>query len=199
MKTVTRIFVGVAIVCLCTGAASPVRAKGLSVLIPQTSVSTYTPEDNHLGSYFLLPFDLPSGLAGQELDAALLEFYVTVDAHGRSAELYPANDPEKPSEFVNDAPTLEVFAPNASFTGDLGTGKLDLGSRTAVPIALGEDRHIVVDITHIIQPILDGNAVNYGLVVGSLTGMREGDFSLRSGALGAGAVARIRFYLAPQE
>jgi hypothetical protein len=41
---------------------------------------------------------------------------------------------------------------------------------------------------------LDGTIGNNGLIVGSLTGMREGEFAILSGRLPQGAVAQLRVY-----
>jgi hypothetical protein len=111
-----------------------------TVSISQADMTTYTPAKNDsLGSYYLLEFQLPTAAQGRELDAAILEFCVDVDAFAR------------------------------------------------------------LDITDIIQPILNGNATNYGLVIGSIGGLRDGKFTLRSDILGNGTVARVRLYLLPAE
>jgi hypothetical protein len=44
---------------------------------------------------------------------------------------------------------------------------------------------------------LAGQLQNYGVVLGSVTGSREGDFTLVSGHLPGSAVARVRVYGRP--
>lgn len=180
--------------------ALPAHAEDYVVLFSLADMTTYTPAENDsLGSYYLVQFQLPAAAQGRELDAAILEFYVDADAFARHEELYANNGPEGPDAFVNATPTIEVFAPTGTFTGTLGGNALAADSRATAPIALGEDRRAVVDVTDIIQPILDENATNHGLVIGSITGMRDGKFSLLAGNLGNGIVARLGLYLLPAE
>jgi hypothetical protein len=54
---------------------------------------------------------------------------------------------------------------------------------------------VVLDVTRIVRSHLDGDFPNNGLIVGSVTGRREGKFTLVSGKLPEGAVGQLRFYM----
>jgi len=71
---------------------------------------------------------------------------------------------------------------------------LDTATRAVRAIALGRDRRVLLDITAIVRADLAGRLPNHGLVLGSVTGSREGDFTLVSGRLPGSAVGRVRVY-----
>jgi hypothetical protein len=52
----------------------------------------------------------------------------------------------------------------------------------------------VLDITKIVRAQVAGELSNDGVVLGTVTGARDGDFRLVEGLLGEGVVGRIRLY-----
>ena len=167
--------------------------------IPPGNLTTYETQAEDRGSFFLLTFQVPAAVSGKAMDAVLLEFYVDAGAFGRRADLYENAGPGEPDAFMNDTPTIEIFLPKSNYQGGVDADALDLTSRVAVPVRLGEDRRVVVDVTALVQEIVSGTKPNYGLVLGSITGMREGDFTIRSNRVGSGAVAKLLFYPAPSD
>jgi hypothetical protein len=115
------------------------------------------------------------------VEKALLEVYVNVDARSREG-------------YLNDTPVLEVFALTEPFGSELDTERLERSTGVARPVALGSDRRVLLDVTRIVRACLGGTRTNYGIVVGSLTGMREGDFEMATGRLPGGVVAQLHVY-----
>lgn len=163
------------------------------------NLTTYETQAEDRGDFFLLTFQVPAAVSGKDMDAVLLEFYVDAGAFGRRADLYENAGPGEPDAFINDSPTIEIFLPKSNYQGGIDSDALDLASRAAAPVRLGQDRRVVVDVTTLMQGIVSGTKPNYGLVLGSITGMREGDFTIRSNRLGSGVVARLLFYPSPSD
>ncbi len=96
--------------------------------------------------------------------------------------------------YVNEAPVLEAFALTQPFAGTLSVENLDTTTRAVSAVALGRSRRVLLDVTGIVRANLTGRMSNYGLVLGSVTGSRDGDFTLVSGRLPDSAVGRLRIY-----
>jgi hypothetical protein len=96
--------------------------------------------------------------------------------------------------YLNEAPVLEVYALTQAWAGAVDPQIMDPETRAVRAVALGEGRRVLLDITDIVRDHLAGRVDNHGLVLGSVTGRREGDFQLVSGALPGDSVGRLRLY-----
>jgi hypothetical protein len=151
------------------------------VTIRSTDVTARTDPDTSLGQYYTISYAVPAGLSAVRLDQALLELYVDVRAKVRD-------------EYVNEAPVLEIYAMIRPFAGSVEPERLDSQTRVVRPVSLGLRKRVVLDITKIVRAQVAGELSNNGVVLGTVTGSRDGDFRLVEGLLGEGVVGRIRLY-----
>jgi hypothetical protein len=163
-----------------TGGVSD-RSSRDHVIIRSGDVTARADPDTSFGQYYTISYVIPADLTADRLDQALLEVYVDVAAKTRN-------------EYVNEAPILEVYALTAPFAGSVEYERLESHSRVARPVSLGMRKRVVLDITGIIRAQAAGELVNNGIVLGTVTGSRDGDFRLVEGVLGAGVVGRVRLY-----
>jgi len=163
-----------------TGAARTQTEREL-ILIRSSDVTARAETDTSIGQYYTLSYQLPTDLPSERLDQAILELDVDVRAKSRD-------------EYVNEAPVLQVYALHEPYTGVVEASSLDTLTYATRPVALGNNRRVLLDITRIVRAHLTGALDNNGLILGSLTGMREGDFSLVSGRLATDAVGQVRIY-----
>ena len=163
------------------GATESALAEKQTLSLTTRDVTTRTEADTTVGRYYTVALPLPSGVASSSVERAVLEVYLDVDAKPREG-------------LARDVAMLEVFGLTEAFGVSLDTGRLDGATGVARPVALGGGRRVRVDVTRIVRAYLDGSRTNHGLVVGSLTGMREGDFRVVAGRLPGGAVARLHVY-----
>jgi hypothetical protein len=180
MKRLSKISLILVGFIVLTGAAATDPRKQV-VLIPSSDVMLRTDPDTTVGQYYTVSYSLPEGLTSADLERAILEVYVDVSAKARG-------------EYVNEAPVLEVFALKGPFRRFLDPDALDPKTRAGRPVVAGAGRRVLIDVTGIVRAHLEGTIENHGLVVGSLLGMREGEFTLLSGRLPQGAVGRLRVY-----
>lgn len=159
----------------------PAAGEERTIVLKATDVTRHTTQDATVGAYYTVAFEVPSVPFGAHLEHAVLEFYLDVASKARD-------------EYVNDTPVLEVFALTSDFDGDLEPEEWDLDTRVTRPFLLGERKHVVMDVTPIIRSLLADPSKNHGIVIGSLTGMREGDFDVRTGLLPDTGVMRLRLY-----
>jgi hypothetical protein len=150
------------------------------VLIHADDVIVRAETDTSVAPYYTLSYSLPVGLASTRLERVILELYVSVRAKPRNG-------------YINEAPVMEVYALKRAYPGSLAGDLLYREGRAGRPVLLGEVRRVVIDITKIVRAHLDGELANNGLVMGSLTGMREGEFVVVPGRLPDGAVGQIRY------
>jgi hypothetical protein len=172
-----RIMTGIiGLVSLCVVAVAPVQAERTVVAIGSQQLTVH--EDGELGDYYTLSLAVPGVLDGQELLGAYLEFYVDVDA----MEI---------GDMVDEAPWLDVFA--LTQTHGATVDPEEFGTPAAAPGAVirGESRRVLRDITEIVRGWMAAPQSNHGLIVGSLTGVRDGLFTVKAGVLGEGVVARL--------
>lgn len=151
------------------------------VTIRSGDVTARIDPDTSFGQYYTISYAIPADLAADRLDQALLELYVDVRAKVRD-------------EYVNEAPVLEVYALTTPFTGSVDPEKLDSRTRVVRPVSLGVRKRVVLDITKIVGAQAAGELSNNGVILGTVTGAREGDFRLVEGLLGEGVVGRVRLY-----
>ncbi len=163
-----------------TGAAATGSRKQV-VLIRPNNVEHHADPDTTVGGYYTVTYSAPQGLLSADLDRVVLEMYVDVSSIARE-------------EYVNEAPVFQVYALREPFGSILDPETLDSSTRAARPIAAGSVRRIVIDVTQIVRAHLQGTLENYGLVIGSLTGMREGEFVLLANRLPEGAVGQLHFF-----
>ena len=157
------------------------KQRAPDLLIRVTDVVTHAEADTSLASYYVITWPMPNGLSNERLAQALLELYM--DAHAKAR-----------GDYVNEAPIFEVVAQRPLSDGNLG--ELEGALRASRPVLAGERQRVVLDITNIVRATLKGTGGNQ-LVVGSLTGMRDGDFRFVTGELGPDVIGRLRIYTRP--
>ena len=88
-----------------------------------------------------------------------------------------------------------MYALNKAFSGTINTNDFEPQTLPTIRnVVLGKNRRILVDITDIIKSYIDSPSKNHGLILGSLTGDRDGKFTIRNDVLGSGAPARIIYH-----
>jgi hypothetical protein len=176
-KTLIGLFAALVVVGL---NASPSEATRTSVILSSDDITAHMPENPNLGTYYVVSVSVPPEAA--RVQWAFLEFYVDVSSR--------ASD-----ELQNETPLFEVYALKGAFSGDIDLNQFqpqDLP--TMRPVAVGSGRRVVMDITEIVKVYIANPASNHGLIVGSLTGSRDGLFTLRSGEFGLSSLGRITFF-----
>jgi hypothetical protein len=166
------------------------------VLIRSDEVAAHTDTDTTVGQYYTVSYDLPVSLRAQDLEIALLEIYMDVRAKPRLeySNAPEGDQPEKAIEYVNEAPVIEVYALTQPYAGSVDLERFDAATRAVRPVALGTGRRVLIEITDILRGQLDGRIPNHGIVLGSLTGTRDGDFALVQDKLPKSAIGRLRIY-----
>jgi hypothetical protein len=163
-------------------AASEREPTRSSVLIRSNDVAVHSDADTALAPYYTVAYALPGGLESTRIERAILELVVDVGAKSRG-------------EYVNEAPVLEVYALTQPFAGSVDLEAIDRATRAVRPVARGESRWVKIDVTRIVRAHAAG-ASNYGLLLGSVTGMREGTFTIRSNTFEGDGIARLTVYSA---
>lgn len=161
---------------------SPGQAGRTSLYLDAAAVTTFTPEDPGLGAYYLLTFSLPPEAAKAKW--VYVEFYVDVSVR----EHQDVNNP---------TPLLDVFALKQSegYSGSLDPAQFEsLRVPMARPLAVGENRRVVIDVTEIVHRRAGESARTCTLVIGSLTGSREGLFTIQTGHLDRPGIARVTVF-----
>jgi hypothetical protein len=147
--------------------AGAVEATKYQAVLGSDAVQKITPEEEGLGPYYVVTFELPSGAQGREIFRAMLEFEMDVSAR------------ELMEGYVNESPVVEVFALAQTFGEEFdpeGAERLEDVERN---MAVGTSRRVRLDITHFVQDIVKNVRTNHGLVIGSLTGPRDGVFEVK--------------------
>jgi hypothetical protein len=161
---------------------SPGQAGRTSLYLDAAALTTFTPEDPSLGAYYLLTFSLPpEALRAKWM---YLEFYLDVSAR----EHEDANDP---------TPLLDVFAlkPSEGYTGSLDPAQFEaLSVPMTRPLSLGENRRVVIDVTEIVHRRAAEPAAMCALLLGSLSGSRDGLFTIKTGCLDRPGIARVTIF-----
>ena len=158
-------------------ATDPIKS---SVLIRTQDVAVHSAADTTQAPYYTVSYVLPAGLDPTRVQRAILELVVDVHAKPRG-------------EYVNEAPVLEVYALTQAFAGTVDIEALDRSTRAVRPVAVGQSRRVKIDVTRIVRAHAGGES-NYGLVLGSVTGMREGVFTIRTNTFPNGGMARVTLY-----
>ena len=121
---------------------------------------------------------MPPEVSASDVYVAVLECYADVSV--RDVDGY-----------FNKSAVLEIYALTDAYFGELDAEKFTRPSAMIRNVPLGQGKRIVIDITEIVKYYLDQPGKNYGLVFGSLTGLRVGMFNIRAGKFGPGILAKI--------
>jgi hypothetical protein len=128
-------------------------------------------------SHYVVEFDVPVNV--RSVRQAWLEVRMDVSASDLNG-------------FVDPAPMLEVYMLKQSISGDPDPSVFDTtGIPMSRPVALGTNRLVRLEITEFVQRILADPRKNHGIVMGSLTGTRSGEFAMKSNGFGPGTPVRI--------
>ena len=181
MRKNTLLMVVGALLILSLG-GSTVQAGRRSVYLDAAALTTFTPEDPALGAYYVLTFSLSP--EASKAKWVYVEFYVDVSAR----EHEDVNDPTS---------RLDVFALKQAegYNGSLEPAQFEtLSAPMARPLAVGENRRVVIDVTEIVHRCAGEPAGTCALVIGSLTGSRDGLFTIKSGRLDRPGIARVTVF-----
>ena len=169
-----------------------VEARKHVISVGTGDVTTYSPSDTSLGEYYTMSLQIPASIRERDVEAAWLEFYV--DAQSRPRTFYSAIDSTEKTH-IRNTPVIEVFALNGDFSGQLDSTQLGTTTQRVRPLVLGQDRLVRVEITSVIRSFIRDPSTNHGLIIGSLTGTRDGKFGLRTDKYSNGTAAQIRIHL----
>ena len=164
-------------------AAPDANADKVSIDIQASDLSTYKAQDKTDGDYYVLHFDVPQNVAQVGVDAAILEFFVDASAKAKAG-------------YTNDTPIIEVYALKSAFSGQVDATQLESPTRpTRRNVVVGQGRRVMIDITDIVKSYIETPQKNHGLIIGSLTGHRDGLFNVKADKYEGNALGRITFYL----
>lgn len=169
-------------------------AKKRTIPIAFSDFTTYTPSDNEFGNYYKLRLDTPSGIVAEDLDMAVLEFVVDVGSKLRGDWEILDADSNVTIGFIDNTPSIEIYGLKTECSGEVDIRDLEISSRVVRPLSIGPYQRVVVDVTAIIKSYVRTPTKNHGLIIGSLTGMRNGDFVIKNNAFGNGNAAEVRLY-----
>lgn len=153
--------------------AGAVQTRADDLLVVGASVQEYA-HGVTLARTSTLRFSLPTG--GATTERAILEFFADASAKVRDG-------------YINEAPLVEIYVlpSGESFAPE----KIDRSLSVRHPVSLGTGRHIFVDVTSLVRRFGAANE-ELTLVIGSMSGMQEGDFRVRNDVFGDGVVAKLR-------
>lgn len=171
MRTTARAAFVIMVVC-----ALPSMAVGgvQTVAVAASSLKAITTVE---GTHYVVEFELPQNLGS--VRSAWLE--VRLDVSVRNDE-----GPTDP------APMLEVYMLKNTLSGDPAPADFE-ETRLPMsrPVALGTNRLVKIDITEFAQRIFADPTKNHGIVIGSLTGARTGEFLVKLDGFGPGTPVRL--------
>lgn len=176
-------------------AAASVGAQGVSseyvVTIGSDGVTTYRPVDAETGTFYKLDFELPEVGGATALEGAYLEFYVDAESVVQGDFHWLDADSVEHVGYQASTPLIEVYALTSPVSGALQESQLDKATAVRRPVRVGSSRRVVVNITSIARSFIENPSRNLGIVIGSFTGSREGEFTLREGDFRDGSRAKI--------
>jgi len=155
------------------------QGKNVTVGLASRDVASYSTAQDQLGTFHVMAIAIPEDVVGKRLDTATLELYVDVSLNDEASE--------------GSTPVIEVLPLTNAFAGD-GKPTFAPTSPAVRNVVPGERRKLLLDITDIVKGWIANPGTNHGLIIGSLTGNKEGEFSLRNDVLGAGVVAKVTFF-----
>lgn len=161
---------------------SGVVARTVTIDLMRADVQAHAPSDETLGNYYTFDVPLPERRSRERFMSATLELYVdaasAVDEVARGGVL-----------------TLEVFAMKSAQTAEVTMSDLQPGPVTRT-VQTGQSKRVRLDISELVGYLLEHPDENHGLVVGSLTGQRVADFTLRHGVIARDVSARVTIMFA---
>ncbi len=169
-------FAGIASLAILFALPLTATSKNVTVRVDSQSLTAGTSER---GAYYVVSLAIPDEVLGKRLDSVLLEFYVDVAPDATIGVEY--------------APSIEVFP----LTAPLQVGRQPTFSTahpTSRPVALGEGRHVMIDITDIVKGWIASPSTNHGLVIGSFGGPKNGGLAVRNDLLGNGKAVQATFF-----
>jgi len=175
--TLRMTFVMVAILCL--GYASDASAERTTMYITASALTTYPAQSTEEGDCFVLQIGLPANLSGKVIEHAYLELYLDVASIERGG-------------YVENTPVVQAYALNAPFQGTVDINQFNVAiSPLPRNVLVGSGQRLVLDVTGMIRAIRADSLNHHGLLIGSLTGRRDGLFSVRSDRFPTSAVAKL--------
>lgn len=163
-------------------ATSSLAQYKLDVAISSDDVTVHEESDTTLGDFYTMPCPLPSGMGASQIDRVFLELYVDVT-------------PLQRGDYLDTTPVvIEVFAMPSEPTGSIQPASLELAGGVVRPVRVGSGRRVTLDITRIARSFAAGEVDNNGLIIGSLTGSRNGAFVVREDGFRSRARAQLRIY-----
>ncbi len=192
-------FVAIAVILLLS--APIVGAQGVAtkqvVSIRSDHVTSYPPITEGTGKYYTFEFQVPQIVSLTTLEKAHLELYVDAGSFVRGDFRWLDADSVEHVGHRTRTPLLEVYALKSAISGALEEGQLEKELVALVPVLVGQNRRVLVDVTPIVRSFIASPTKNHGIVIGSLSGQRQGDFTLREGGFRDGSRAKISLELAP--
>ena len=185
------------VLALAVGAGAQGVSSEYVLSIGSGDVTTYTPAVGvETGTYYKLDFDVPEVDGGAVLESAYLEFYVDVQSVVQGDFHWFDADSVEHIGYEARTPLVEVFALTSPVAGAVQEGQLDKTTAARRPVLVGTNRRVVVNITPIVRAFIDNPSRNLGIVVGSFTGTREANFTLRTGDFPDESRARVSITVA---
>jgi hypothetical protein len=173
MKFMIAPWLAVLVFGMVSGASAQVR----HVDIPNSNLTAHAARTEGEGPYYVLALTLPAEI--RVARQAWLELRADLSV----PEMNGFRDPTS---------IFQVFMLKNELSGDPTEEDFEtLRVPMSRPVAVGTERSIKIDVTEYVQRILGDPSVNHGLILGSVTGERRGNFQIKSDAFGAGIVARL--------
>jgi hypothetical protein len=172
-----------------------VGAQGVTtehvVSIRSDNVTLYAPVSEGTSKYYKLDFDLPAVGSAATLETAHFEFYVDAESFARGDFRWLDADSVEHVGYKAKTPLLEVYALKSSIEGSVEEGQLEKTTMACIPVLVGKNRRVVIDIAPIVRSFMANPSENRGIVLGSFVGEREGDFTLKEGRFVDGSRAKL--------
>jgi len=156
-------------------------AKERVVYLSSQSISSRAPSDTTLGTYFVATVAIPEDIEGSRIHRAFLECFVDVDT--RAVEGVELN-----------GAVFEVYALTSDLAGEFAGESIREPSPMRVNVPVGSRRMVRLDLTETVRWWMQEAGNNHGLVMGSLSNLRAGLFTIRGDVFRNGAVARLRLF-----
>jgi hypothetical protein len=161
------------------GALSSLSAKEWVGTVAAVQVTTHDPTDATLGDYYTFSSPLPAELAGREIRDAVLECYVDVNAR-------------EVNGYLNDSPMLQLFILELPLVGEPEPAMFRMPSPAIRNVPLGLQQKVVLNVRDLVTYIANaGGGSPPELIMGSLTGTRDGKFILRTDVLPEGDAIKV--------
>jgi hypothetical protein len=168
----------VAVAALVLSGVGAVEAERQVVNLASSAIAEFEPADSLLGKFYTLRMDVPEGITSRKLTKAILELTADVSTVNRT-------------DYINETPVFEIYLLNGTFNGTLDPEKIEKSSPMRRVVWVGRDRTIRIDVTDAVKSCLADPASNHGLIMGSLTNVRDGVFDINKSSA---ASAKITYF-----